>query len=156
VRAVTATFVATRRLPLNETVDLDIDKRLQSALQRYIGESTEAGGQGFGAGRVGGTGMGGGVVVPPEVIAYKKLILARIKDAWRWFDPNSSLINQVVFEIEADGRTKNVHVVKSSGNSGFDDSVIRAVMKASPLPPPPPNVYEKFFKSVRVTFDPRE
>jgi hypothetical protein len=29
VRAVTATFVATRRLPLNETVDLDIDKRLQ-------------------------------------------------------------------------------------------------------------------------------
>jgi colicin import membrane protein len=134
----------------------EVDKRLQAALQRYLGESTDAGGKGFGAGRVGGSGMGGGVVRPPEFFVYEKIVRSRIKEAWRWYDTNSTLITVIAFEIEPDGAIKNIRLVKTSGDSGYDDSVLRAAAKASPLPAPPRIVYEKYFKSVRITFDPRE
>jgi colicin import membrane protein len=134
----------------------EIDKRLQAGLQRYLGESTRANGQGFGAAKLGGAGMGGGRVVPPEVIAYQKLILARIREAWRWYDVNAALITQLTFDIAPDGVVRGVKIVKGSGNDGFDESVQRAIVKASPLPPPPSSVYEQYFKSVRITFDPRE
>lgn len=133
-----------------------VDKRLQAGLQRYLGESSDAGGKGFGAASVGGKGMGGGVQRPPEFFIYEKIVRSRIKEMWRWHDTRTQLITQVAFEIEPDGRVKNVRVVKSSGDGGFDDSVVRAVSKASPLPPPPVSVYEQYFKSVRITFDPRE
>ncbi len=134
----------------------EVDKSYQAAMQRYLGESSYAGGKGFGAARVGGSGMGGGVVRPPEFFVYEKIVRSRIKEAWRWYDANSSLITVIAFEIEPDGVIKNVRLVKSSGDSSYDDSVVRAAVKASPLPPPPPSVYEQYFKSVRITFDPRE
>jgi colicin import membrane protein len=134
----------------------DTDKRLQAALQRYLGESSDGGGKGFGAARVGGNAMGGGVVRPPEFFVYEKIVRQRIKEAWRWYDTNSTLITVIAFEIEPDGVIKNVRLVKTSGDSNYDESVMRAAMKASPLPAPPRSVYEQYFKSVRITFDPRE
>jgi colicin import membrane protein len=134
----------------------DTDKRLQAALQRYLGESSDGGGKGFGAAKVGGNGMGGGVVRPPEFFIYEKIVRQRIKEAWRWYDTNSTLITVIAFEIEPDGVIKNVRLVKTSGDSNYDESVMRAAMKASPLPAPPRSVYEQYFKSVRITFDPRE
>lgn len=134
----------------------DVDKRLEVALQRYLGESTESKGKGFGAARIGGAGMGGGVVRPPEFFIYEKILKARIKDKWRWYDVRAALITQIAFEIEPSGEVRNVRVVKSSGDSAFDESVQRAVIKASPVPPPPASVYEQYFKSVRMGFDPRE
>lgn len=134
----------------------EVDKRLQAALQRYLGESSDAGGKGFGAARVGGTGMGGGVVRPPEFFVYEKIVRSKIKEAWRWYDVNSTLITVISFDIEPDGVIKNIRLVKSSGESSYDESVLRAAAKASPLPPPPRSVYEQYFKSVRITFDPRE
>jgi colicin import membrane protein len=134
----------------------EVDKRLQAGLQRYLGESTSAGGQGFGAGKVGGSGMGGGQVLPAEVIAYQKLVQARIKEAWRWYDPNSSLITQLSFKIGSDGVISAVRILKGSGVGGFDESVQRAIIKASPLPPPPARFYEQYFaEGTRITFDPR-
>jgi TonB family protein len=134
----------------------ELDKSYQAAMQRYLGESSDAGGKGFGAARIGGSGMGGGVVRPPEFFIYEKIVRSRIKEAWRWYDRNSSLITVISFDIEPDGVIKNVKLVKSSGDSSYDDSVMRAAMKASPLPAPPKSVYEQYFKSVRITFDPRE
>jgi len=135
----------------------DVDKRLQAALQRYLGESSDAGGKGFGAAKVtGGNAMGGGVVRPPEFFVYEKIVRSRIKEAWRWYDTNTSRITVIAFEIEPDGVINNVRLVKSSGDGAYDESVMRAAMKASPLPPPPRSVYEQYFKSVRITFDPRE
>lgn len=134
----------------------DLNKNYQAALQRYLGESSDAGGNGFGAARMGGSGMGGGVVRPPEFFMYEKIIRGRIKEAWRWYDSNSSLITVISFDIDPDGTIKNVRLVKSSGDSNYDESVTRAAIKASPLPPPPKSVYEQYFKSVRITFDPRE
>ncbi len=134
----------------------DTDKRLQAALQRYLGESSDGGGKGFGAAKLGGNAMGGGVVRPPEFFVYEKIVRQRIKEAWRWYDTNSTLITVIAFEIEPDGVIKNVRLVKTSGDSAYDESVMRAAMKASPLPAPPRSVYEQYFKSVRITFDPRE
>jgi colicin import membrane protein len=134
----------------------DTDKRLQAALQRYLGESSDGGGKGFGAAKIGGNAMGGGVVRPPEFFVYEKIVRQRIKEAWRWYDTNSTLITVIAFEIEPDGVIKNVRLVKTSGDSNYDESVMRAAMKASPLPAPPRTVYEQYFKSVRITFDPRE
>lgn len=133
-----------------------IDKRYQAALQRYLGESTDAGGQNFGGARPGiGKGGGGGKVAPPEVIRYQNLIKARTKQAWIWYGTDMSLLTQVTFELEPNGRIKNIQVSKSSGDRGFDESVVRALMKASPLPPPPAEYYDEWFRYVRTAFDPK-
>lgn len=133
-----------------------VDKRLQAALQRYLGDSSDAGGKGFGAARVGGNSMGGGVVRPPEFFVYEKIVRSRIKEAWRWYDTNATLITVISFDIEPDGTIGNIRLVKTSGDSSYDESVLRAAAKASPLPAPPRSVYEQYFRSVRITFDPRE
>jgi TonB family protein len=133
----------------------DIDKDYQKAMQRYLGESTEAGGKGFGAAKLGGSGMGGGVLRPPEFFTYRQTLRDSIKRGWKWYDTRAALVTQVTFEIGVDGVISNVEVAGSSGNDEFDQSVLRAVYKASPLPPPPPTVYNDF-RSVRLSFDPRE
>jgi len=48
-----------------------------------------------------------------------------------------NLIVQLRIVIEQDGRVSLVRMEKTSGNSYFDDSVLRAINKASPLPIPP-------------------
>lgn len=134
---------------------IELEKEYQKAMQRYQGESTDAGGQGFGAGRVGGQGMGGGELRPPEFFTYRDLIKRTMKKNWSWFDTATSLRATVTFSIEPNGELGDVSIVKSSGNSLFDNSVIRAILKSSPLPPPPENVYQ-WFKVVRTEFDPQE
>jgi len=133
----------------------DINKDYQRAMQRYLGESTEAGGKGFGAGAVGGRGMGGGVQRPPEFFTYRQILRDRVKQGWKWYDTSAALVTWVTFDIAPDGTISNVEVAEASGNRVFDDSVVRAVVKASPLPPPPSVVYADF-RSVRMSFDPRE
>ncbi|RMG42999.1 MAG: TonB family protein [Candidatus Dadabacteria bacterium] len=133
----------------------DLDKRLQEAIQRYTGESANAGGRGFGAARLGGRSMGGGEVRPPEFFAYKRLLENHIKAGWRWFDTSAALIAQVEFSISRDGQISDLRIISSSGNSNFDQSVLRAINKANPVPPPPEKVY-KYFALVRMTFDPRD
>ncbi len=131
------------------------NKSYENLMQRYLGESSNAGGTGFGAAALGGTGMGGGVVRPPEFFAYQKKLEEFIKSGWVWTDAASPLVAQIVFEMTPDGKLSGIVITKGSGNREYDDSVMRAVMKANPVPPPPTSVYE-FFRSVRMTFDPRE
>lgn len=131
----------------------EIDKEYQKAMQRYRGESTDAGGKGFGAGSLGGSGMGGGVLRPPEFFQYRDLLKATIKHGWRWYDTSASLTALVYLEMSREGVISNVAIAQSSGNREYDESVVRAVYKASPVPPPPASVYE-FFEKVRIEFQP--
>lgn len=133
----------------------DVNKDYQKALQRYLGESTEAGGKGFGAAKVGGKGMGGGVLMPPEFFVYRQLLRNRIKSGWKWYDTRAALNTWVTFKIARDGTISDVGVAESSGNREYDESVLRAIYKASPLPPPPEKVYD-VFRDVKMSFDPRE
>jgi TonB family protein len=127
----------------------------QKSMQRYTGASSDAGGTGFGAARLGGNDMGGGIVKPREFFIYMQLLKDRVKEGWRWFDTSSPLIAQVEISISADGRITSQRIVRSSGNPEYDNSVIRAVRQADPLPPPPSSVYDDF-KLVTILFDPRE
>jgi TonB family protein len=140
--------------PKEPKVD-DLDKRLASAVQRYKGASTSAGGIGFGSTGTGGAGMGGGVVRPPEFFTYKDLIEEKIKSGWRWFDTRAALSAQVEFSISPQGKLSAIVIASSSKLLEFDESALRAVAKADPLPPPPTTVY-RFFARVRMTFDPRD
>ncbi|MGH7829264.1 MAG: TonB C-terminal domain-containing protein, partial [Candidatus Binatia bacterium] len=42
-----------------------------------------------------------------------------------------------------------------SGDASYDDSVVRALKRASPLPPPPES-YRKDFMDVELTFQPKD
>jgi len=131
----------------------EINKQYQQAMQRYLGESADAGGKGFGAARLGGSGMGGGVLRPPEFFRYRDLLKNHIKKGWRWYDTTAQLTAWVYFELRPDGTIDNVSLAQSSGNREYDESVLRAVYKASPAPPPPESVYQ-FFEKVRIEFQP--
>ncbi len=131
------------------------DKALQKAISNatnYKGESANAGGEGLGAARYGGKGMGGGTPVDAQFLMYVNALEQHIKRGWRWLPGAEHYVAQIEFSILPDGTVQNARVGSSSGNSSFDDSGLRAVYKASPVPLPPPQHYERF-KSVRITFD---
>lgn len=133
----------------------EAEKEYQRAMQRYLGESTKAGGTGFGAAALGGKGMGGGTQRSPEWIDYYNRLSSHIKRGWRWYDDSRQLVAKCSFAIAPDGRVSEVKILVSSGNREFDDSALRAVEKANPVPPPPPSVYQDFRKPT-LTFDSRE
>lgn len=134
---------------------IDVNKEYQRAMQRYLGNSSDAGGTGFGAAKLGGNDMGGGIVKPREFFIYLETLKARLKENWSWFDRTSALIATVEIEISPEGEITSAKIRNSSGNSLFDQSILRAVNEANPVPPPPRNVYNDF-KLVNIVFDPRE
>jgi len=121
----------------------------------YNGESVNAGGQGFGAAKLGGNGMGGGTLASAEKVAYANALQQHVKSGWRWLAAREKLRALVLVEIFPDGRIKSVEISKSSGNRNFDDSVLRAVKKANPVPAAPATIYNDF-KTVRFWFDSSE
>ena len=129
------------------------ERGYQQAMQRYLGASTDAGGTGFGGDGRGGRGMGGGILKPPEWFIYKDKLESAVKQGWKWHQPNSQLRAAVRFKISTAGVVSDVSISQPSGNTYFDESVVRAVAKASPVPPPPPQFYEDF-SYVEVEFKP--
>lgn len=127
-------------------------KKLADKLQQIQSRTgaTPGGGAGFGTAR-GGRGMGGGTVPSPEVFAYQNTIQKRVKSEWRWKKEQVQKHCKVVFSISREGDISAVTVDESSGDLKFDDSVLNAISRAGPLPPPPASEYERF-KSVRITF----
>lgn len=94
------------------------------------------------------------VTTPQEVSDYSKVLVHHIKDGWAWEDKTAPLVTIVELKIGTDGTLGSVSVKKSSDNVEFDESVLAAVRKASPFPAPPQEYYH-YFKTVRITFDPR-
>lgn len=127
----------------------EISNRLKS---NYKGESANAGGQGLGAAKLGGNGMGGGVLASAEKIAYQKALTEHVKRGWRWLPGARKLTAVVVIRLLPSGQIQDIRIQRSSGNSNFDDSITRAVRKADPVPPPPSRLYREF-SEVRITFD---
>lgn len=133
------------------------DKRLsdlarQIKSKQYEGESVNAGGEGFGAARLGGQAGGGGTLGAYALVAYQNELQEHVKSGWRWMVRTEHLRTLVRVKIEQNGNISDVKVEQSSGNSNFDDSVVRAVRKASPVPPPPKEHYSHF-SDVRFWFD---
>ncbi len=97
-------------------------------------------GQGGGAAGFGG-GSQGNVRVSPELLEYFRRLERRVRESWVLPETlggdATKLTVEVVIVIEKDGRVSDARVVKGSGNEYFDESVRRAIRKASPLPVPP-------------------
>lgn len=115
-----------------------------------------------GSGRGSGTGAGngvGGLVRGMEFVAYHNRMLGQIKESWTWprtwLSKPGALEVTVGFGVRVDGEIVGVELLKRSGDASFDESVVRAVRRASPLPPPPRS-HARDFAQVEVTFRPND
>ncbi|MBK5095684.1 MAG: cell envelope integrity protein TolA [Deltaproteobacteria bacterium] len=86
-------------------------------------------------------GATGNARVPPEHLAYFRKLDEKIRSNWNvpalTAGERENLMVRIRIVIEQDGRVSQVRMEKTSGNTYFDDSVRRAINKASPLPVPP-------------------
>ena len=121
----------------------------------YKGESSDGGGTGFGAAKSGQGGMGGGTLTSFQKLRYQAALKDHVKAGWRWLPGSKKLRASVMIRLLSNGSIQDVRIEVSSGNSQFDESVVRAVRKADPVPPPPPELYSEF-SSVRIRFDSHE
>ncbi len=87
------------------------------------------------------SGATGNARVPPEHLAYFRKLDEKIRSNWNvpalTSGEREKLMVRIRIVIEQDGRVSQVRMEKTSGNTYFDDSVRRAINKASPLPVPP-------------------
>jgi colicin import membrane protein len=129
-------------------------KRTQQLLNKFKGESAPGGGVGIGAPRIepGKNGGGGGTPESLEFVAYLNMLQDHIKAQWNWMKSQTRFRAEVQFQMLPDGTILQPRIVSSSGNSNFDDSVLRALFKASPAPRPPDSIYPRF-KTVTTSFD---
>jgi len=125
--------------------------------QRPVKDALSAGaGEGEGAAGLGPGGRGGpGIVKGMDFIIYQNRMLGTIKDNWTWVGQRSNLKVVVHFGVKETGEIVGLKIVQPSGDPSYDESVLRAVMKSSPLPAPPES-YRKDFADVELTFRPRD
>jgi TonB family protein len=87
-----------------------------------------------------GIGSGVGRPVSAEVAAWVKQAKIHVRRNWILAPPfrTQALEAHVLVDLDAGGHVIGVpEVVRRSGNPWFDEGVVRAIQKASPLPPPP-------------------
>ena len=101
------------------------------------------------------SGTGGGVVKGIDFISYQNQMLSTIKNNWVWVGQRANLRVTVHFNIKENGEIVGLKLVQPSGNPSYDDSVLRAVRKSSPLPAPPEGV-RKDFSDVELAFRPED
>ena len=125
--------------------------------QRPVKDALSAGaGEGEGAAGLGPGGRGGpGIVKGMDFIIYQNRMLGTIKDNWTWVGQRSNLKVVVHFGVKETGEIVGLKIVQPSGDPSYDESVVRAVKKSSPLPAPPES-YRKDFADVELTFRPRD
>ena len=89
----------------------------------------------------GGGGAQGTVRLSPELRDYFRRLEESVRSSWvlpgALVRDASKLIVELRIVIEKDGRVSEERIERGSGNPYFDDSVRRAIRKASPLPVPP-------------------
>jgi colicin import membrane protein len=90
-----------------------------------------------GAARPGTGQTGGGIQKSREYIAYQNDMVRRIQDSFTWPGVRLDLTTTIYFRVQDNGEITGIRLVKSSGDRSFDDSVVRALRKASPLSPLP-------------------
>lgn len=113
-------------------------------------------GEGIGGSALGAGGRGGpGIVKGMEYVIYQNRMLSTIKNNWVWVGPRSSIKVVVHFNIKDNGEIVGLKIVQSSGNASYDDSVLRAVRKSSPLPALAENI-RNGFSEVELAFRPED
>jgi colicin import membrane protein len=128
-----------------------------SAQKSSKGEALSTGnGEGVGGSALGAGGRGGpGIVKGMDYVIYQNRMLSTIKNNWVWVGPRSNIKVVVHFNIKDSGEIVGLKIVQSSGNSSYDDSVLRAVRKSSPLPALSENI-RNGFAEVELAFRPED
>jgi colicin import membrane protein len=128
-----------------------------SAQKPSKGEALSTGtGEGVGGSALGAGGRGGpGIVKGMDYVIYQNRMLSTIKNNWVWVGPRSNIKVVVHFNIRDNGEIVGLKIVQSSGNSSYDDSVLRAVRKSSPLPALGENI-RNGFSEVELAFRPED
>jgi colicin import membrane protein len=89
----------------------------------------------------GGGGAQGSVRLSPELSDYFRRLEESVRNSWvlpgALVRDAGNLVVELRIVIEKDGRVSAQRIERGSGNTYFDDSVLRAIRKASPLPVPP-------------------
>jgi colicin import membrane protein len=104
--------------------------------------SARSGARGAAGGAAGGGGGAqGSVRLSPELRDYFRRLEERVRSSWvlpgALVRDAANLVVELRIVIEKDGRVSEERIERGSGNPYFDDSVRRAIRKASPLPVPP-------------------
>ena len=89
--------------------------------------------------RAGPAGGGGGDPLDPEFAAWMRRVKIHVTKAWV-IEPGfkrQMIQAGVRVTLDATGNVLDVDVSHGSGNPYFDDGVVRALEKATPLPAPP-------------------
>ena len=85
----------------------------------------------------GGAGIPGNAKSGNNTDFYYALITQKIWNEWICHNCESEDFEVVIsFHINKDGSVDSLRVVRSSGNSFYDNSAMKAIRKAGPLPPP--------------------
>ena len=89
---------------------------------------------------------GSGAVSGAVINLFIQRVREEIRNSWKvpqTIPTDGSLETVVVFKADENGRVYDVRVDQSSGNPAFDDFCVKAIYKASPLTPPPPELIEE-------------
>ncbi|MBI4639381.1 MAG: TonB family protein [Candidatus Tectomicrobia bacterium] len=132
-------------------IDQAIEKMRESVARADSGGPAKAGGSG--------SGTGGGLaekLLDLKYRIYYNALWERIRNAWvlpdGFFSKRKDLEAIISLEIKRDGEIQRMWVEKGSGDAQFDESVIRAVKKSSPLPPIPDGIKEEILEvGIRFT-----
>jgi colicin import membrane protein len=136
-----------------------VKSRAENTQQTAVGSKTGnvlsvGPGEGDGAAALGQGGRGGGTAVKSaEFLMYQTKIVSTIKENWAWPGQKGSLKALVRFSIKDNGEIAGMKIAEPSGDPTFDESILRALRKSSPLPAPPES-YRKDFAQVEMNFQP--
>jgi colicin import membrane protein len=78
-----------------------------------------------------------------------------VKSGWTNAAVRPGLVAKVRFQIAPDGNVTGIRLEQPSGDTAFDGSVVRAVQRANPLPPPPAR-YANDFRDFIIEFHSEE
>lgn len=117
--------------------DIEYDD-LMEQLRKEAGEDAPAAPSQV-AGTGGVPGGGRGALVSPEVMAWMRKAKVHVTRAWVLAPGFRSqpLETEITVTLGPAGDVRRTRITRGSGNPWFDESVERAIQKASPLPAPP-------------------
>ncbi len=133
---------------VRESIRRDLGEEREKTLARALaGVKAEV------ASRTKGTDSRGARGADPLAV-YVSLVGRKIKDNWRYpaVGLDKGLEARVRIELNKEGEILDWEIVDSSGEKGFDNSVLRAVQETGKLPSPP----RKGMKKIIVNFNLRE
>jgi TonB family protein len=101
-------------------------------------------------------GMKGGEL-SQALMLYRALVNEKIQSNWvlpeRLSQEKEDLEAVVVVRARRDGTVFDINFEKKSGNSYFDDSVLKAILKSKPFPPFP-DIYSPQEEEIVIRFAP--